>query len=255
MSDLRRWWPLSGSDVARARASIAGAVDAWAADWVARTAPSLELVAVLIRPDTSREWTNPSGDVCIAVANRGWNRFVRSALDLPGGTGLPEDHRASGVIESLSGAMLSDLIDRVTRHVGAGRLAEQPRHSDGQSKQDISASFSTDDGEPLLQITVGDQWVRDTVGPTAEAPPRPAISRRAALDASLVTVEAIVGSCEMSALDFSDLAIGDVLVTGTALDAPLRLAIRGDVTHSSVVGDARPVHVDGRVALVIENIL
>lgn len=254
MSGAGRWWPLSQGDVSRASAAVSAVLDAWAAQWVAHRVDLSVGAATTPASDGARCWHSTAVGIDLRLNERGWNRLVRRALDLPQGVALPLGGASFDVVEAFSRTMLADLLERLGEGLRIPDLVERRIAPRERSSDTIVLAIGIDDDDPLLHLEAKGQWVRDSFGPTSPSVALPEAARLTAFEATTVAIAAIVGSSDISALEFSELAIGDVLVTTTALDQPLRLAVHAPGTPTSPLGEARPVRRDGRVALVIESI-
>jgi hypothetical protein len=249
----RRWWPISTTDLARASAGMESMLDGWAAEWMAHPpAFSCGNGQTSAGMTGTRAWYSNVAGASVRLDDRAWNRVLRRALDIPAGAALPADGPACDVIEALSRAMSTDLIARLADGLRLPGLTESRTSTASKPGGAVVLHATLGDSEALLRIDANEDWLREAFAPAPSPAGVPSASRRAAVEGSMVTLAAIVGSCEISATDLAGLGVGDVLVSDTRIDQPLCLAI-GAGTGSTPFAKASPVRRDGRIAVVVDD--
>lgn len=254
---VRRWWPIGQVDRQRAATALSTIVDTWMMRWVVRPIPFDARAEVAFEATSASKasvrWHSTSG-VDLSVRERAWDRIVRAALDLPDQQPMTIEGPAADVVKSLSSAMLDDLMAGMAEGLKVPDLAPMRAAQPGDRSATIDVWITLVGDELLLHASLHDSWLRETLPPSTPAVPAPPVTRRAAMDQTVASLTAVLGSCEISVAELSGLSVGDVLATNTPVDQAIELILRGNGDATTMLGRAAPVRSGNRIALVVSGI-
>lgn len=261
------WRPLDQGDLDRTAALVHKACDAWLASWVAKPFPSRVDAVFKEAGSTLNAWREGSTwavgpDIHITMPDVFRDLLVRAALDLPHGVPFPGEATAVLPVDVLQKDMTADLLSALTQALAPG--APPPEQADmakmhAHAIPHVYASLTdrTAEGTCWLEITIAAPWYWQQPLGRSRAPAvtmRPT-TRNLALEESRVTLAALLGRCELTAMELAGLAIGDVITSTHAIDAPADIVImspRG--THDAVIARGAPGQAGNRMSLFITSI-
>lgn len=245
----RPWLPAGHLTCERVRSAVSGAVGAWSEAWFGRPLVRLSTLRVGETGVVARAGWLAAGSLGISLSRRSAGQLLGLALDATLDQ-QPQTETDQEVLEHLERAMMSDLGQRLEQALGMGDQDPGPRSEGGA--HDVVASLWDADGE-IAQVSVPQSALVALVRRHAP-PPRTsteALTRRTeGLGPQEVSLEATLGVATLSLEEFRNLAPGDVLVLGTALDDLLALSIAG---AAAPVAQARLTQADGQMALALQN--
>lgn len=226
------WLPPQAFADGAAERRLDGAVEHWSSRWFADR--TLRRWQSPVAPNRGEDMQVHSLDEGLALALNGTARIAVAGAMLDAAIDArkanPGDQR---LFDRLSGACLEDLRSRLAQ---AFRLDPQTpwRSGDGSAappSADARAYAFEDADEPLLLLFVTrDLEVASIKSDLRAPPPAPALAPLATgLAAQRVDLSALLGRCDLTIAELAGLTCGDVLVLDRDLDAPLDLAVDGEV--------------------------
>ena len=252
----RDWLPLSVIMDDVVRDAIRSAVTLWSARWFVG-----EPVVVSGLKASSGAARNESDDsgwrVCrAAIAIRSdrpaLSRMVGRALD----THTEDMHLTEGdqaLLQGMERRILDDLSETLEQAFSlAGELKRKPQKiwdplCEGGG---LLASLVETSGREILSFALPTHvivpHIKAHLGPVAQKTEALQPLTKTLGDVP-VSIEALIGSAELSLAEFNDLAVGDVLVLDRALDQPVDITGAGS---RQIFAKARLTHVDDGMALV-----
>jgi len=261
------WRPLGQGDLDRTAALVHKACDAWLASWVAKPFSSRVDAVFKEAGSTPDAWKEGSTwavgrDIHVTISDVFRDLLVRAALDLPHGVPFPGDSDAALPVDVLQKDMMADLLSTLTQALAPGapppeRADMAQMHAHAIPHMYASLAGKTTEGTCWIEITIASPWYWQQPPGKSRAPAvtmRPT-TRNLALDESRVTLAALLGRCELTAMELAGLAIGDVITSTHAVDAPADIAIMSPAgTHDAVVARGSPGHAGSRMSLFITSI-
>ena len=238
---VREWLPANLVSIDRINTALSPCLHAWSADWLARSAASPDVrLPALLAFDALEHAAHFSGahHIRLALPAIGKRYLLEALLDesLAGKALTPTDYQ---LLDGLAGRAMNDLAERL------GRLFQAQAATDPTTQElaidvnghEICRMLYPVDG---MAILMRQEFVRTASSAI------PLVSRRHALAACAVEVDAILGSVRLTVDDLHDLEIGDVLV----LDRPLEQAVDLRLAATrSVIASGHPTVLEDRNAI------
>lgn len=245
----RPWLPAGHLTCERVRSAVSAAVAAWSEAWFGRPLVRLSTLRVGEAGVLARAGWLAIGSIGISLPRRSAGQLLSLALDATLDQ-QPQTETDQEVLDHLERAMMVDLGQRLEQALGMSDGGHGARSEGGA--HDVVASLWGADGE-IAQVSVPQNALVALVRRHAP-PPRPSaevLTRRTeALGPQEVRLEATLGVATLSLEEFRNIAPGDVLVLGTALDDLLTLSIAG---AAAPVARAHLTQADGQMALALQN--
>jgi len=226
------WLPPGAFADGAAERRLDGAIEQWAARWFADR--TLRRWQSAVAPRQGDDLERYDLDEGLALALNGAARTAVAGAMLDAALDVRKANSADRhLFDRLSAACLEDLRSRLAQ---AFRLDPQAcwQPSDGTAappSADARAFAFEDADEPLLLLFVTrDLEVASIKADLRAPPPAPALAPLVTgLAAQRVDLSALLGRCDLTIAELAGLTRGDVLVLDRDLDAPLDLAVDGQV--------------------------
>ncbi|SDI72677.1 FliM/FliN family flagellar motor C-terminal domain-containing protein [Paraburkholderia phenazinium] len=236
-----RWRPLGSRDLDAARTRLTQAIGGWQEQWFATALARVEPLSLIgtagefALPATSSSWLLGS-DVWLHAAPRALTGLVNRALDLPKSF-VPVEPAAAAMLAEIRTKLLDALFATVREALALdpGEIVEP------LSARDIAAPLRlpygaahlrmmAPDDEPLLSIVCGAETLWRCLPVTANAArpvtPSPSLTSRAeAVEGTHLTIEASLGSCELTVSQLATLGVGDIITLDRPLGEPMPLML------------------------------
>lgn len=227
------WRPESEDDLIAARSRFEHVFADWQTRWFTRTAFAVEDVT-RIPPD--EPWPHHDGMARHACANgirldlsldaeRRWIEAIYSIAD-----SVFTSPNCHGALKSVGADIRDDWIQSIQASC-APSPAIEPDDSERNRYGAIQLRIASTDGVCLAVIVCDIQhvWAWSPLPTLAQSPraQQMPVSRRAALNDSVITLAAWLGRCDLSAAALATLSVGDVLTLDQRLDVPLALSVDG----------------------------
>lgn len=243
------WRPLGEADLDWARANVGAVLERWQDEWFDRRlfkVTAVEALAADFRlggEGRAARWR--AGDrLGVESDAAAWNRYALAAMALT-------PHADAQVPDALLAPFQHELIESLLTRLGADLLRTADAPTLARSLPDdvlalrhggVRLTVGSARDPQLLDLYCAAElfWSR----PLATAPARGDSAKpesvATALADSRVRVSAILGSCDLTALQFTELAIGDVLTTSQLLHEPIELRLDADNAPSRTIAHGHP---------------
>jgi flagellar motor switch/type III secretory pathway protein FliN len=259
-AQVRPWRPLSQRDLDRIRGTAVDTFDAWLARWIARLpagASEAAYAAASAQPPRvdALGWRIGAG-IHLASSESAMHKAALLALDLARAVSAIEVEEVRAVIDALRRNLADDLASSI-----AGAYAQAaPECLVGRVPESQEQSLVLELRRPgtgiELVLHVDRAWAASLPLP---APPSltqaPPAARTSALEDTQVALAAVLGHCQLTVMELSQLAIGDVLTCDTHVDGAVDLSLISPSGHSGpVVAWARPGRAAGHWAFLVSDV-
>ncbi|ALN93533.1 FliM/FliN family flagellar motor C-terminal domain-containing protein [Lysobacter gummosus] len=261
-ASAQRWRPLGEADRDWARAEAEAALQRWQDEWLDQRLLGVTAVETLapghaLDDGAGARWQ--AGDRLAAQTDAGaWKRYALAAMALsaqadaqvPEALLAPFKHE---LMESLLARLGGDFL----RGVDAPTLQRAlPGSGFALPRGGLRLRIGSARDPHLLDLYCAAElaWARPMKG----APAVPRIDKPAPLSAALgdseLRLSAVIGSCELSALQLSELAVGDVLTTSQLLHEAIQVRLHADDAPPRTVALGRPGRSQQRLSIVLTSI-
>lgn len=257
-----RWRPLGPSDLDWARDIATVALDRWQDEWLHRrnfNVTAVEQLAPGFRHDGAAQGARwcAGAQWCADSDPSAWNHHALSAMGLNPRTAAPvpdallapvKDAMLDGLLARLSGGFLGDDAPAPNR-TGLTDTWSLPHGG-------LRLSLGSARDPRLLDLYLGAEpiWARrlDSV-PSPTGAKRP-VAIAAALAESPLSLSAILGTCELTALQLAGLSIGDVLATSQPLQSAIELRLHAGEQAPRTIARGRPGRSQQRLSIALTSI-
>lgn len=243
------WRPLGEADLDWARTHVGAALERWQDEWFDRRlfeVTAVEPLAAGFRvAGEGRAACWRAGDrLGVESDAESWNRYALAAMAL-------SSHADAQVPETLLAPFKHELIESLLARLDADLMRTPdapalvralPGDALGLRHGGVRLTLGSARDPQLMTVYCAAElfWSR----PLSSAPARTEAARpeglATALSDSQVRVSAILGSCDLTALQFTELAIGDVLTTSQLLHQPIELRLDAGDASSRTIAHGHP---------------
>ncbi|MGH8080806.1 MAG: FliM/FliN family flagellar motor C-terminal domain-containing protein [Lysobacter sp.] len=257
-----RWRPLGDADRDTARAIASAALERWQDQWLDPHLLNVSSVETLapghrLEDGTSARWQ--AGQQLAVESDAGaWKRYAVAAMALSAhADALVPD----ALLAPFKHAMLESLLSQLSGDFlpGADAPALQralPGSDFALARGGLRIRIGSARDPQLLDLYCAAElaWAHPIASaPSAQRGAKPA-ALATALGDSEVRVSALLGHCELSALQLSELAVGDVLTTSQLLHEPIELRLHGDGAPPRTIAHGRPGRSQQRLSIALTSI-
>lgn len=256
-----RWRPLGQADADWLRERAAAALRIWQDQWLdAGTFGVLDAQVFApgqAKPAGGAGWR--AGAHLSAHTEPGaWKRHALAAMALsPQADAVPDE-----LLEPVQAQLLDDLLAQLAAGLreGApgGAVAFEralPGADAGFAQGGVRLRIGTARDPQLLDVHCAAElaWLRPLAAAPAAHKPKPG-ARGEALGDNQVRLSAVLGSCELTALQLSELAVGDVLTTSQSLHDPIALRLHADGAAPRTIAHGRPGRAQQRLSIQLTTL-
>ncbi|SDZ15856.1 Flagellar motor switch/type III secretory pathway protein FliN [Lysobacter sp. yr284] len=257
-----RWRPLGQADADWLRERAAPALRAWQDEWL-----DAGLFEVLDAQPFAPGQTLAGGGACwragAALAAQtepgAWKRhaLVAMALSAQADAQAPEALIAP-LQEQMLDALLARLADALLDGASAARTGFEralPGSDAGFAAGGVRLRIGTARDPQLLDLYCAAElaWARPLGAAPAAKRAAPA-ARGEALGDNDVRLSAVLGRCRLTALQLSELAVGDVLTTAQSLHDPIELRLHADGAAPRTIAHGRPGRAQQRLSIELTTL-
>ncbi|MEI2431753.1 FliM/FliN family flagellar motor C-terminal domain-containing protein [Lysobacter yananisis] len=257
-----RWRPLGQADADWLRERAAPALRAWQDEWFDAGAFDV-LDAQAFAPgqacaDGGACWR--AGASLAAQTEPGaWKRHALAAMALSAQADaqVPEALLAPLQAQMLD-ALLARLADALADSASGARAGFErtlPGDGAGFAAGGVRLRIGTARDPQLLDLYCAAElaWTRPLSAAPAAKPAAPA-ARAEALGDNPVRLSAVLGRCRLTALQLSELAVGDVLTTAQSLHEPIALRLHADGVAPRTIAHGRPGRAQQRLSIELTTL-
>lgn len=256
-----RWRPLGQADADWLRERAAAALRAWQDDWLdAGAFEVLDAQTFASGPPAS------AGGACWRAGTQltartepgAWKRHALAAMALSAQAEAVPDELLEPMQEQLLDALLSRLaaalLDGAADSLAAFERA-MPGSDNGFPAGGVRLRIGTARDPQLLDVDCAAElaWLRPLAAAPAAQHAQPS-ARASALGDNTVQLSAVLGSCELTALQLSELAVGDVLTTAQLLHEPIQLRLHADGAAPRTIAHGRPGRAQQRLSIQLTTL-
>lgn len=257
-----RWRPLGQADADWLRERAAPALRAWQDEWFEAGAFDV-LDAQAFAPgrafaDGGACWR--AGASLAAQTEPGaWKRHALAAMAL---SAQADAQVPDTLLAPLQAQMLDALLARLADALADGAPGDRagferalPGDAPGFAAGGVRLRIGTARDPQLLDLYCAAElaWARPLSALPAAKPAAPA-ARAEALGDNQVRLSAVLGRCRLTALQLSELAVGDVLTTAQSLHEPIALRLHADGVAPRTIAHGRPGRAQQRLSIELTTL-
>ncbi|MGH8351689.1 MAG: FliM/FliN family flagellar motor C-terminal domain-containing protein [Pseudomonas sp.] len=255
------------ADTDQLLAAVNGALFVWQQQWFEHpddlkvTSCPMPMLACVPLEDSVQRWAIDR-DLHFVTHRGDWNRYAEKALDYPiDAEGMPVHALQLQLRDSLRDEMLNELIHAIGAAIAPSSLEQTiqapPAETIRLDHGGLRITIGCLDHRPLLELYCSTPllWRRTQFEqPAIPTLPSPE-PRSSALAPTELLVLVTLGECRLTAMEFSSLALGDVLTTSQVVgqSVPLRLTSSSHAA-ASILAHGQPVRNGDRVAIALTSI-
>lgn len=257
-----RWRPLDQADADWLRERAAAALRAWQDEWL--DAGEFDVLeAQVLAPAqavaSSGACWRAGALLAAQTEPQAWRRHALAAMALSPQADAQVPPALLGPLqEQMLDALLARLAQALLDGAPGGRTGFErtaPGSDAGFAAGGVHLRIGTARDRQLLDLSCAAElaWLRPLGAAPAANRPTPA-SRSQALGDDEVRLSVVLGHCELTALQLSELAVGDVLTTSQPLHDPVAVRLHAGGTAPRTIAHGRPGRAQQRLSIQLTSL-